>query len=524
MPESRKFSAERVAHAVRNRATPIRGFTPALLVSWIEEWRSGYLRSLALLWEELEDRDPTLKGVIAKRKRAAARSDWEVTAEDDSPEATAQREFLEDFYQRLTATSLLEQDNTGGVSLMLRQMMDAQGRRYSVHEIVWIPRRDGTLSAHLIHCPLWFFEARTGRLRFLREDFAIDGQEMRPREWMVTVGDGLMMASAITWVAKDLAWKDWLNYSERFGQPIIDCATDATKDSAEWDALKESLANLAADGQILRNRAATVSLLESKGSGSQPQPELVERVDRALASLWRGGDLSTLSAQSGTGQGASLQAEESEELTMDDCEVLTETLANRLSLPALQWKFGPDVRPLARIQIRRAGKRGIADEIQVDRFLIENGYRLSVADAGERYGRPLAEDDEPVLRPAAAAAAPGAASPARAADGPVDLEDVEDPQDVRDPAILANVAQAQTQAIREAFARDLQPVADRLRAILTIEDPQIFATKLQALRDEAPALLRDLGADPEVARELERVMAAAMLDGLTSRTSTASAA
>ena len=532
MPESRKFSAERVIRAVRDRSNPIRGLTPQILVTWIEQWRCGYLRPLALLWEEIADRDMVLKGVIAKRQRAASRCPWEVIAEDQSEEATAQREFLEDFYCRLSASSVMEQDTCGGVALLLRQMMDAVGRRYSIHEILWRPGRDGSLTAHLIHAPLHFFETRTGRLRYLEADHQLDGAEMRDREWMVTTSDGLMMASCIAYIAKDLAWKDWLNYSERFGQPIIDAATDATDGSKEWDALKDALTNLQADGFILRNRAATITLMESKGTGGQPQPGLVEYVDRGMASLWRGGDLSTLSAGNGQGQGASLQGNESSDLTADDCELLTETLNQRLDLPALQWKFGRDVKPLAQFRVRPAARRGASEDVAIDRFLREAGFPLGVSDTAERYGRVVPDDDEPVLGPVQAPSAPGTQPPPYTGDQTQPAEDSEltNPADpsltedqVRnaqingDPAIIANVAEAQRDAIKAAFERDLQPLRDRLNAILTIEDPALFAEKLRALREEAPALLRDLGADPSAARELEVVLSGAMLDGLTAK-------
>lgn len=458
MTESRNFSASRVTGAVRNRATPIRGFTPGQLVSWIEQWRQGNLRSLALLWEELEDRDATIKGVAAKRKRSASRSPWEVIAQDDSPEAKEQRSFLEDFYQRLSASSVLEQDTTGGIALLLRQMMDAVGKRYSVHEIIWRPSRDGRLSAHLIHCPVWFFENRTGRLRFLTQDYQIDGVEMRDREWMVTLGDGLMMATAITWAAKDLAWKDWLNHCERFGQPIVDAATDATEGTEEWDSLKKAVANLVADGFLLRNHAASITLLESKGSDLLPQAALVDMAKRAIASLWRGGDLSTLSSGQGQGQGASLQGAEASDLTADDCEVLTETLNQRLDLPALQWKFGIGVRPLARIRVRPTSHRGDYTDLAIDRFLLQSGFPVGIADSAERYGRVVAGADEKRLRVVVEEGGdPGSSqgNAASLANGPRQSS-ADAPSRPLDRGIVADVSEARKGAIRSAFGRARQ--------------------------------------------------------------------
>ena len=42
-------------------------------------------------------------------------------------------------YNHLTTTTALEENETGGLGLLIRQMMDAVGKRYAVHEIVWQP-------------------------------------------------------------------------------------------------------------------------------------------------------------------------------------------------------------------------------------------------------------------------------------------------------------------------------------------------------------------------------------------------
>lgn len=509
---SGKFAAERVSHSVRNRINPIRGLTPYLLTQQIEWWRTGYLAPLARLWEEIEDRDVLLKGVIAKRKRDAARCRWEILTENDSPEAARQKEFLATFYSRLSTTAVLDQDQRGGVALLLRQMMDAVGKRYAVHEIVWVPKRDGFLSADLYHAPVWMFEARSGRLRFLPNDQAYDGERMPEGEWIVTVGDGLMMASCIAYMAKDLGLKDWLNYTERFGSPVVDASTNAPQGSAEWDNLVEAVANFVADGYIVRNQSAQIALLEAKGAGTLPQPGLVDYIDRGLSALWRGADLGTMSAGEGSGQGASLQGGEREALLADDCEILSETLQQRLDLPALRWKFGPDVEALAYFQVSPPVEQDSTQELAIDEFLVRSGVPLSVADTLQRYDRPQADPGEAVLRPAPTPAVGGFGA-TRTAQG---AEEEADPagRDRMDAVAMANASPEQKAALMDAFAQDMRPVADRLRRILTIEDPEILRAKLVAFRDELPELMRSLGADPAAAREIEAMMARAMLSGM----------
>jgi hypothetical protein len=69
-------------------------------------------------------------------------------------------------------------------------MMDAIIQRYAVHEIVWQPGPGG-LTAELRRVPLYFFENRSGKLRFIGPENRADGTELEDDGWMVTVAEGL---------------------------------------------------------------------------------------------------------------------------------------------------------------------------------------------------------------------------------------------------------------------------------------------------------------------------------------------
>ena len=69
---------------------------------------------------------------------------------------------------------------------------------------------DGSITATFVQVPLWFFEGRTGALRFLRSQGALAGEEMLDGEWLVTVGDGIGIAAAVLAMSKTLSRNDWL--------------------------------------------------------------------------------------------------------------------------------------------------------------------------------------------------------------------------------------------------------------------------------------------------------------------------
>jgi hypothetical protein len=527
-----KVSAQRVKQALWNRFNPLRNLTPETLARQLDSYQCGYLKEIAITWEAIERRDAMVKNVASKRKKSVARNGWEILtlpnlAAADEAEAEKHKAALEFFYNNLSATAVLEQNERGGLSLLLRQMMDGVGKRFAVHEIVWRPvvQRDAPpgrsgssalpdsaadapvpttmqLTAEFRFVPLWFFENRTGKLRFLESDASIDGSEMRDGDWLVTVGDGIMEACSVCYMFKNLPLKDWLALSEKFGMPGLVGKTDAAKGTEEWDALVDALANFGQDWAVVMNRSAEVTPLEASVGGTNiPQPPLVEYMDRMMASLWRGADLGTI-AKGQEAVGASLQEDESDILLEDDLMLCEEALAEQVSKFCIRYLFGAD-RPLAYIKLRRPQKKNIDQDIKVDEFLVRHGVPVGIDETLERYERSQPEEGEATLQTSRDMQS-GEIDPDP--DGEVSNE--ETPGEV--PRVHVN-------RLAAAFAEDLQPLRQRIERILSIEDPDLLRSKLQALVKQLPALLKDLNADPESARVLEDALQRGVLAGASSR-------
>ena len=164
------------------------------------------------------------------------------------------------------------EDESGGFSLLVRQMADAIGKRYSVHEIVWEPGAHGTLTATFRHAPLWFFEATSGRLRYKLQDGAATGVDMDPDTWLITVGDGIMEACSVLWVYKHLPLRDWLSYSEKFGMPYLLGKTQAIFNSQEWQAMVSALMGFGNDGAAVVGGADDIVPVQVGGGGGEGTP------------------------------------------------------------------------------------------------------------------------------------------------------------------------------------------------------------------------------------------------------------
>jgi phage gp29-like protein len=400
------ISADVVQLALRSRFNPLRGLTPQLLSVYLDNFLLGFVGYAALVWDQLEKRDDVLRNVASKRKKAVAKFKRKSFQREQSPEAEAHAQALDDFYENITVVNALDQNETGGLPLLIRQMMDAVGKYYAVHEIVWQPGclRDGSkiLTAELRFVPLWFFENRSGRLQFLKLPLGgANGEPLEPGGWMITKGDGIMEACSIAYMFKNMPLKDWVSYSDKFGTPGVLGQTNAAKGSEAGEALKAAVASFGqnwsgvvygADGSIKE----PISLITARGEGTLPFPALVERMDRAMISLWRGSDLSTLSADN---KGASVQQDESDILLEDDAAMISETLQVYIDRWVIWQKFG--VSPLAYSRIVVPESKNVTLDLQIDELLLKAGARLGERERLEYYGRPLiAPDDAPLHNPA----------------------------------------------------------------------------------------------------------------------------
>lgn len=408
------LSQDRIERYRRSRFNALLGITPTRLVQYLSDWEAGYLRNMALTMEQILRRDAVYKTVAPKRYADAARQTWQVQVlpgHEKDPEALAQKAALEHFYHNLRCKSAVDGNQTGGVALAIRQMIKfGVGLKYCVHEILWRQTPDG-VTATLNHVPPWFFEARTGKLRFLMEDFAWDGVPMAVHDptvnggamevgsWMVSVGEGLMESGSILYIYGNYALRDWGDYSEQRGYPLMKAYTSAPENSDRWNALATALASFSPRNPIIMGPKETedVDILSTAAQGAFAPQLLWEEMKKCKTALWRGGDLGTVSAGAGSGQGASLQGGETTNLQEDDCQWVSENFQAQLDPLVVRVVRGPNVPVLAYFSLGGSKKSNTALELQADTFLLGAGFPLSVSSVAERYNRPVPQPDEPLL-------------------------------------------------------------------------------------------------------------------------------
>ena len=392
------LAAAEVAREQQSRYNALLGCDIDRMIAAVTSFNAGNLAPLAKVIEEYEMRDDKMKVCSMKMKASVGRCDYTILPREgfeDDPRTMRHIEILKRFWSGITATSRFNQNERGGIALLKKQMMDAQSFGYAVHELVWRPLPNGELTCEFIKIPLWHFENRTGSLRFLKTTADYYGDPLKPGEWLVTTGDGVGIAAAICANLKRACLSDWAVFCERCGMPLIVGKTGAAFGSEQWNNLNDALAAIGRDARIQVDTGTDISALSTGGSASQPYSPLVDWADRAIAALYRGADLSTISA--GDATGASLQGDESQMLEHDACVRLSETLHEQVDKFVIRYVTGGE-EALATISIEPVKHPDTNANIAIDKHLVDLGVKLSKSDALQRYGRTEAVDPSDELK------------------------------------------------------------------------------------------------------------------------------
>lgn len=486
------------------RTAMMRGLSGESLATALDGFESGNLRAAAQLWHSMCLRDDVISSVKPKREKAVSRRDWQVLTADDSAEAKAQAKILTEFWNSVKAVDAFDRNQRGSFAFLVRQMMSAASFKYSAHHLVWQPSRD-QLTCTFEHVPLAFFENLTGTLQFCPTGLEYNGQPLTQDEWLVNTGDGLMMAGSIAYFCKRNALADWMAFSDKFGMPGILGKTNQGKDTPGGLAMADAVETFGQDWAAViygDDQSGEIELITANGSSSMlPMPDLIERVDRRLAALWRGGDLNSISSTKGQGTGASLQDGETDLIEQDDALSISERL-NEIEEIVLRWHYGPRVKVKAYIRLIVPQSEDLKLLLECVTALVKLGAPIAIADVLERFGFSTPKAGAELLRDSASTT-------------PLDPSDPSDPSaletarlnaaDAAEEQFLARAARLLSKASRE----DRENLVGDMKAILAAP----AGTQLAALAAFMEKLPENIGQDSAQVRAWEAFLASAIVGG-----------
>ncbi len=489
------------------------GANPDTLVTAVTAYHAGNIAQLAKIVDAYERQDDVAATGRMKRDASVARCEHTILIEEgheDDPRAQLHRETLQRFWATVRCTSAFNRAERGGIRLLKKQMMSARTHGWSAHNILW--RTDGgTLRAEFVQIPVWHFENLTGELRFREHVTDWYGVPLWDGGWLINSATPIGPAVALACCAKRMSLQDWMLFSERAATPGLLGKTSAAPGTEAWNNLCEMLRrwSRAWTGAVDKDTDITPVNLNS---GTPPMPQLVERMDRAIAALYRGADLSTISK--GDGLGASLQGEESDMLEADQCAEISEALHEQVDRLVIRYECGDD-EPLAYIWIEPVSKPDVESNTKIDNHLASFGVRLSKRDMLQRYGRAEAADDSDALEPPQQAVPGGfgglpnerpAATPLQNAKNA--LQNAPRNPDGQRALSGADASEGVFRAFAEAVSEDAKPLAEQVKKLLDLIDSGKNEAEAASFAASLSANLASyLPEDPESATVLAEAMA-----------------
>ncbi|MFI3290568.1 MAG: DUF935 family protein [Opitutales bacterium] len=341
------------------------------------------------IFEAILQRDDLISGLALKRKKSISRLDYEIVQVDDSPKAKKHANILKQFYQNIKVESLVDKNIKGSLRLLIAQMMDAVSMKYNAHKIEYYCKNN-TISAKFTQYPLYLFENRSCKLRLLENEHQLsDGIPLRESEWLIATGDGLMQASSLAYLFKQLPLRDWLTYCERNGMPGIKAKTDAFPGSQQWENVCKAVNDFGAEFTAVLSEGTDIEAIDVSTSGQLPYKDLIDRTDKMLCSLWRGSDLSTLSSSNATG--ASMQYYESSLIEEDDAANISEALNEQVDKTVIKLALGEEI-ALAKFKLKLPDYELHKDELEIIERLSALGLQADPNKLAKIFAFPILEE------------------------------------------------------------------------------------------------------------------------------------
>jgi phage gp29-like protein len=388
------------------RDYPADGLTPSRLVSILKAADTGSADQALALYEQMEERDPHLYSVANTRRLAVSGLRWQVLSAAEVREGVDRVAADEAAAYCRESLAAIE-----GFDEVLQHLGLAVGRNIAVAENVWEADGSGLRLADIVPVNfgrLAFDDA--GRPRVLTAEEPYNGIELPPGKFVVhtpqTVSGhpmrgGLLRVSAIAYLGKHFAMKDWMIFAEVFGMPVRVARYDASATPEEKRELLRMLQTLGSDAAAIFSKAVELELLEAgRGATAPPFESMCDFFNRELSKAWLGQTL-TVEMQTGGGgmnaAGPNIHNEVRLDLRQDDILKEGRTIRRDVLGPLTRLRFGSDApTPFFRRQFEPPRDlRELADVLKV--AVSELGMQVPSRWAHDALGVPAAAEGEKVL-------------------------------------------------------------------------------------------------------------------------------
>lgn len=384
------------------RSYPSNGLTPSRMASILRDADGGDLSAAMELYEQMEEKDAHLYAVASTRRLALTGLEWQITsAADHQPHVDRP---LADEAARYCSEVLTGID---AFDELLQHLSFAIGRNIAVGELVW----DVVAGSHRLAdvVPVDFTRLVLGEsdeLRVLTADAPFEGVGLPANKFVVhaphsvsghPARGGLLRVTALAFLGKSFALKDWLVFAEVFGMPIRIARYEPSATADEKREMLEMLESLGSHAAGVFSKAVQLELLDAnRGTPDPPFGKLVNLLNQEMSKAWLGQTLTTETA----GAIGSLSASQVHEvvrkdLRADDIRKEARTIRRGILRPLAEFKFGPGV-PVPCFTRRLGPPHDLKDFVEVLSGAVNNlGVKVPLRWAHDALGIPQPRGAEP---------------------------------------------------------------------------------------------------------------------------------
>lgn len=332
------------------RSYPADGLTPQRLAAIFKAADAGDLSEQMALFEQMEEKDPHLFSVANTRRLAVTGLAWRIVS---ASEADGDGGFDRGLADEAAAYCRAALRGVERFEEALQHLSLAVGRNLAVAELVWALGEGGPVLADIV--PVAFSRlliGRGGEVRVLTEAAPQEGIELTADKFVVhaphavsgsPARGGLLRASALAYLGKQFALKDWLIFAEIFGMPLRVARYEPHATPEEKRELLEMLRRLGADAAGVFSKAVELEIKQTRVPGdTNPYESLCHYFNRELSKAWLGQTLTTDTARSLANLGAAeVHDRVRRDLRDDDIAKEARTIRRDVLTVLTRMRFGP---------------------------------------------------------------------------------------------------------------------------------------------------------------------------------------
>jgi phage gp29-like protein len=416
--ELRQELARASTSGVRRPQTgyPGDGLDPVRLATILREADAGDPVRYLELAETIEERNEHYLGVLGTRKRSVSQLDITVEPGGDTAFDRDRAAEVEDWLGR------------DELSDELVDILDAVGKGYSFHEIVW-ERSAGEWRPQRLEYrdPRWFrFDRVDLRTPLMLGD---DGQELPLPAFKfvfarlsaksgLPLRSGLARVATWNWMFKAYTQRDWAIFTQTYGQPLRLGKWGAGASEDDKDTLFRAVSEIAGDCAAIIPETMSIDFVETGNlaAGADLYLQRADWLDRQVSKAVLGQTATTDAIAGGHAVGREHRSVQ-EDIERADAKALAGILNRDLIQPWMQLNHGR-LQRYPRIKIGRPEQEDLQLLTQAVPALVGVGARIGEAEVLAKFGLSQPTPDERILgapEPRDPSEAPmGAGAPGRA--------------------------------------------------------------------------------------------------------------